>query len=81
MTSVALAGTCGELVQGTLDGVPCLVSCPIGRYSIAEVRLRQEPGWEVPPDAPKAAAALYAGLAYLGRLVGAGLNPAPYASS
>ena len=27
---VALPGTCGEFVQGTLDGGDCLVSCPIG---------------------------------------------------
>jgi L-threonine kinase len=64
---VALPATCGELVQGTLDGIPCLVSCPIGRYSMAEVRLRPGPGWDAPPDAPKAAAALRGGLAYLGR--------------
>ncbi len=30
--------TCGELFQGSLDGVPCLVSCPIDRYSKAEIR-------------------------------------------
>ena len=35
----ALPLTCGELVQGTLDGVPCLVSCPIDRYHIARVSL------------------------------------------
>jgi L-threonine kinase len=64
---VALPATCGELAQGTLDGVPCLVSCPIGRYSLAEVRLRPGPGWDVPPDAPKAAAALRDGLGYLGQ--------------
>jgi L-threonine kinase len=62
---VALPATCGELVQGTLDGVPCLVSCPIGRYSMAEVRLRPGPGWDVPPGAPKAATALRDGLRYL----------------
>ena len=64
---VALPGTCGELVQGTLDGVPCLVSCPIDLYSIAEVTLQASPGWEVPADAPKTAAALRAGLEYLER--------------
>lgn len=63
--SVALPGTCGELVQGTLDGVPCLVSCPIDRYSVAEVGLWSEPYWDTPYDAPKAAAALQAGLSYL----------------
>lgn len=29
--------TCGELFQGTLDGAPCLVSCPVAIYSTAEV--------------------------------------------
>lgn len=67
LTRAALPAACGELVQGTLDGVPCLVSCPIGRYSTAEVCLRPGPGWDVPPDAAKAAAALRDGLAYLGR--------------
>jgi L-threonine kinase len=67
LTRAALPATCGELVQGTLDGMPCLVSCPIGRYSLAEVRLRPGPGWDVPPDAAKATAALRDGLAYLDR--------------
>jgi L-threonine kinase len=31
--------TCGELVQGTLDDAPCLVSCPIDRYHTAQVSL------------------------------------------
>ena len=63
---VALPGTCGELVQGTLDGLPCLVSCPIDCYSIAVVRLRATAHWTVPLDTPKVRAALQAGLAYLG---------------
>ncbi len=29
--------TCGELFQGSLDGEPCLVSCPIDVYSVARV--------------------------------------------
>lgn len=29
--------TCGELFQGTLEGEPCLVSCPIDIYSTAEI--------------------------------------------
>ena len=36
---VGLPITCGELVQGTLDDVPCLVSCPINRYHTAQVGL------------------------------------------
>lgn len=66
MSSAALPATCGELVQGTLDGIPCLVSCPIDCYSIAEIQLKSVPGWEVPHDAPKTIAALRAGLEYLG---------------
>ncbi len=64
---VALPGTCGELVQGSLDGIPCLVSCPIDFYSMAELTLGTQAGWQTPDDAPKAAAALRAGLEYLGR--------------
>ena len=63
---VALPGTCGELVQGTLDGEPCLISCPIDYYSSVEVRFQPQGGWTVPEHAPKTRAALQAGLAYLG---------------
>jgi L-threonine kinase len=69
---VALPGTCGELVQGTLDGEPCLISCPIDSYSIAEVRFQPWGGWTVPEHAPKTRAALQAGLAYLGRTASGG---------
>ena len=62
-----LPGTCGELVQGTLDGVPCLVSCPIDRCSTADLELQPEPAWHVPDDAPKAATALRTGMSYLGQ--------------
>jgi L-threonine kinase len=69
---VALPGTCGELVQGTLDEEPCLISCPIDSYSIAEVRFQPQVGWTVPAHAPKTRAALQAGLAYLGRTASGG---------
>ena len=69
---VALPGTCGELVQGTLDGEPCLISCPIDDYSIAEVRFQPWGGWTVPAHAPKTRTALQAGLAYLGRTASGG---------
>ncbi len=68
VSRVMLPATCGELVQGTLDGVPCLVSCPIALYGSAELRLEGRSGWEVPSESPKAAAALRAGLSYLGQL-------------
>lgn len=69
---VAVPGTCGELVQGSLDGEPCLISCPIGWYSIAAVHLRPCGGWTVPAQAPKTRAALDTALAYLGRTVSGG---------
>lgn len=63
---LGLPATCGELVQGTLDGVPCLVSCPIDLYNQAEVSLQAEPGRRAPAGKLKAAEALRAGLEYLG---------------
>lgn len=59
-----MPATCGELVQGTYEGVTALVSCPIARYSAARVALQPGAAWEAPPDAPKAAAAVRAGLAF-----------------
>ncbi|MHB8958184.1 MAG: GHMP family kinase ATP-binding protein [Candidatus Limnocylindrales bacterium] len=35
ITTASVPGTCGELFQGTLDGEPCLVSCPISVSSSA----------------------------------------------
>lgn len=35
MISASIPCTCGELFQGTLQGEPCLVSCPIDIYSSA----------------------------------------------
>jgi L-threonine kinase len=64
---VALPGTCGELVQGTLYGESCLISCPIGCYNMVDVCFQPRPGWDVPAEATKTAAALQAGLAYLGQ--------------
>ena len=34
-TTAAIPCTCGELFQGSLEGEPCLVSCPINIYSSA----------------------------------------------
>ena len=62
---VAVPGTCGELVQGTLDGIPCLVSCPIASYSVAEVRYEPGSAWSVNPDLVKTTTALRYGLEYL----------------
>ena len=71
---VALPVACGELFQGTLEGIPCLVSCPIKRYTYAKVEIISSPRllqashrpWSVPKDTPKAAAALFEGRSWFG---------------
>ena len=63
---VAVPGTCGELAQGVLDGVPCLVSCPIASYSVVEARSGHGSGWSAPPHLAKTQTALRYGLQYLG---------------
>lgn len=62
---VRAPGSCGELLQGCLDGRPFLVTCPVDLYAEAAV----SDGW--PPDlrrglGPKAALALEKTLAHLG---------------
>lgn len=66
--TVRLPGTCGEWVQGTLDGVPCLVSCAIDWYAEITVLVGADGCVRAdcrPPlqHAPKAAAALRLALA------------------
>lgn len=56
--TVRLPGTGGEWVQGTLDGVPCLVSCAVDWYAEVTVTLNGARAWQLPADAAKAAAAL-----------------------
>jgi len=58
--------TCGELVQGVIDGCPFLVSCPIDRF--ARVRATIDAMGKVvgPPNHPKAVAAATRTLSYLG---------------
>ena len=65
--TVSLPGTCGEWVQGTLDGEPCLVSCPVDWFGDVTVRLADSAGpWVLPPGATKAASALRKALVSLG---------------
>lgn len=64
--TVWMPGTCGELVQGAIDGQPFLVSCPIGVYARVTVDLTPDGLLEVPENAPKAGAALRATLASCG---------------
>lgn len=66
-TRVAIPGTCGELVQGTYGGSPSLISCPIERYSIADVRLSTARGWTVSRDAAKVRSALRIALHQFGK--------------
>lgn len=66
--TVWLPGTCGELVQGAIDGQPFLVSCPIDVYARVTVELAPGAPLVGPADAPKAAAALRAALAHYGAL-------------
>lgn len=49
VVTAAVPATCGELFQGTLDGVPCLVSCPIDTFSYATVNITDKGGWQVEP--------------------------------
>lgn len=88
--TVRLPGSCGEWVQGSLDGVPCLVSCAIDWHAEVTVTLGQARGWALPADAAKAVAALRLALAARGAAPAEGgslrlRNPLPrgrgYASS
>lgn len=35
--SVKIPGSCGELVQGMIDDIPFLVTCPISMYTKASI--------------------------------------------
>ena len=73
--SAKAPGTCGELAQGMLNGILCMVTCPIDMYSTATVELRrdpagqkptgQEPRISAPADSPKAGRAARATLDFL----------------
>ena len=66
--SASAPGTCGELAQGMLDGILCMVTCPIDLYSRATVEVFEESGEvEGPVDSPKALTAARATLDHLGR--------------
>lgn len=63
--TVLMPGTCGELVQGTLEGEHFLVSCPVDLYAEVSVELMKSPGdFKTPPRAHKAKAALKRSLEY-----------------
>ncbi|MDP2662908.1 MAG: GHMP kinase, partial [Dehalococcoidia bacterium] len=63
--TVRMPGTCGELVQGYLEGIHFHVSCPVNIYSTVEVELDEDAGGlKCPSDSPKASTALRSFLAY-----------------
>ena len=71
--SAIAPGTCGELAQGMLDGILCMVTCPIDMYSTATVELSPGPanlpalaGIHGPADSPKACRAVRSTLDYIG---------------
>ena len=67
--SALAPGTCGELAQGMLDGIVCMVTCPIDMYSRASVELSPGDGEiQAPPDSPKARLAVQSTLEYLGEV-------------
>ena len=77
--SATAPGTCGELAQGMLDGILCMVTCPVDMYSTATVELWPGPdvvplpptvipakaGIHGPPDSPKAIRSVQETLDYL----------------
>lgn len=46
-------GTCGEWVQGSRNGIPFLVDCPIDRFSEAKVTLTESMSWALPEGKTK----------------------------
>ena len=66
--TVRCPGSCGELVQGTADGLNFLVTCPIDLYSQVTVDLSPS-GRTTPPAGPKTREAVRRTLAYLGIVV------------
>jgi L-threonine kinase len=90
IAAARLPGTCGEWIQGTLDGTPCLVSCAIDWYAQTTVEIGGAHGaWSLPAFATKACRALFSALEARGNPPVGGVlrlaNPLPrgrgYASS
>ena len=65
--SASAPGTCGELVQGMLNGRHFMITCPIDMYSVATVELSHgKGGVSGPLDSPKARRAVRSTLDCLG---------------
>lgn len=65
--TVLAPGSCGELVQGTREGIPFHISCPIDLFSRVTLRLTPTLPLITPASCPKAAAALKGTLKLLRR--------------
>lgn len=66
--TVAMPGSCGELVQGTIEGIPFHITCPVDVFSLTTVELGN--GCEpliCPMERTKASAALHRTLELLGK--------------
>lgn len=64
--TVRMPGTCGELVQGMIEGTAFHISCPIDIFSTVTVQVTDAiEEWVFSPQFPKAAAAVKAALDYL----------------
>lgn len=60
-------GTCGELLQGNIDGTNFLVTCPVDLYSEVTVRLNEQGVVNVDASLPKVRNAVERTLQFLGR--------------
>ncbi len=71
--AVRVPGSCGELVQGLLEGGYFLISCPVDFFATVSVEIfageesAGGPGVDAPESCPKTAAAVKATLTHLGR--------------
>lgn len=73
IASVKVPGTCGELVQGTLEGIHFHVTCPVDIYSEAKVEVasltcydNSSHSFYFPADRPKSAEAVNKTIRFLG---------------
>ncbi|MBE0446614.1 MAG: hypothetical protein IBX64_00620 [Actinobacteria bacterium] len=58
MTWVRMPGSCGELVQGTIDGIDLHITCPVSMYSLASASRLRGGGLKIPENLDKTALAV-----------------------
>ncbi|HEY3373903.1 MAG TPA: hypothetical protein VGK02_02425 [Candidatus Aquicultor sp.] len=64
--TIAMPGSCGELVQGIIDSHDIHITCPINRFSIAHVRVKPRGGLQAPAGLNKTADAVTKALELIG---------------